>query len=86
MSCPSLQAKTAQLQQGLNILDDRIRAEVQLRQQDLLQQAECLREAQKFMQASRETSPTRHHMCLPQTIPDIYRFPAFQLLWSFHRC
>ncbi len=38
------------------MLDDRIRAEVQLRQQDLLQQAECLREAQNFMQASRAGS------------------------------
>ena len=59
MSCPSLQAKTTQLQQGLKVLDDKIRAEVQLRQQDLLQQAECLRDAQTFMQASRETTSTQ---------------------------
>lgn len=45
------QAKTAQLQQGMKYLDDRIRAEVELRQSDLMQQAENLREAQTFMQA-----------------------------------
>ena len=45
-----LQAKTAQLQQGMKMLDDRIRAEVQLRQHDLLQQAENLQEAQSLMQ------------------------------------
>lgn len=61
---PSIQAKTAQLQQGLKILDDKIRAEVQLRQQDLLQQAECLREAQSFMQASSaRISTTLHIAC-----------------------
>lgn len=45
-----LQAKTAQLQQGMKMLDDRIRAEVQLRQHDLLLQAENLQEAQNLMQ------------------------------------
>ena len=54
MRCHALchaQAKTAQLQQGIKLLDDRISAEVQLRQETLLQQAESLREAQAFMQA-----------------------------------
>ena len=46
-----VQAKAAQLQQGIKLLDDRIAAEVQLRQDSLLQQAESLRQAQAFMQA-----------------------------------
>lgn len=45
------QAKTIQLQEGIKALHDRIRQEVERRQDDLLQQAESLREAQSFMQA-----------------------------------
>ncbi|CAK0784167.1 hypothetical protein CVIRNUC_007370 [Coccomyxa viridis] len=49
-SSATAQAKAAQLQQGIKLLDDRIAAEIQLRQENLLQQAESLREAQAFMQ------------------------------------
>ena len=45
------QAKTIQLQEGIKALHERIRQEVEQRQDDLLQQAESLREAQSFMQA-----------------------------------
>ena len=59
MQCHAMchaQAKAAQLQQGIKLLEDRIAAEVQLRQESLLQQAESLREAQAFMQACKPCS------------------------------
>jgi len=44
----------------MKILDDKIRAEVQLRHSDLLQQAENLREAQSLMQANTLASTAIH--------------------------
>ncbi|CAL8469379.1 g8920 [Coccomyxa elongata] len=49
-SSTTAQAKTIQLQEGIKALHERIRQEVERRQDDLLQQAESLREAQSFMQ------------------------------------
>ena len=65
MSWCHAQAKAAQLQQGIKLLDDRIAAEVQLRQESLLQQAESLREAQAFMQACEPHSLGASESCCP---------------------
>lgn len=47
-----VQAQTIQLQEGINKLQERIREEVHRRQDELLQQAVSLREAQTFMQVN----------------------------------
>ena len=45
-----MQAKLAQLQEGITVLDARLRAEVAARSGDLLSQATALREADDTMQ------------------------------------
>ncbi|EIE21637.1 hypothetical protein COCSUDRAFT_30131 [Coccomyxa subellipsoidea C-169] len=49
-SSTTAQAQTIQLQQGIKSLQERIKEEVHRRQDELLRQAESLREAQSFMQ------------------------------------
>jgi hypothetical protein len=64
-----VQAQTIQLQEGINKLQERIREEVHRRQDELLQQAESLREAQTFMQVNirRDHLPQSHDRLYKQT-------------------